>query len=230
MKPKITAPMTTVNWHNATELPELQCLRNRVSGFKSKSQLLCLLQVLFKETGEQDSFSGKRTDNSEGTGCFSDNSPGLERRCSILLTRRIHMADRKALGDFLHVLKIEERIEASFILRRKRKYGIIMLRGNNKFAAIVKTFINLSCRLMGRCFSQVSYVIAWEKCQSFISKEERPVKPCYKATCANLKSSKQKLWTAPSSRWAKAYHVGLVPARNICLVHQNLKQILLMWS
>jgi len=39
------------------------------------------------------------------------------------------MADCKVLGDFLHILKVEERIEASFILRRERKYGIITLRG-----------------------------------------------------------------------------------------------------
>lgn len=96
-------------------------------------------------------------------GCFPDNSPSLERWCSLLLTRRIHMADCKVLGDFLHILKVEERIEASFILRRKRKYGIIMLRGNSNFAGIIKSFINLSCRAMKSWFNQVSYVIAWEK-------------------------------------------------------------------
>lgn len=31
------------------------------------------------------------------------------------------MADCKVLGDFLHILKVEERIEASFILRREKK-------------------------------------------------------------------------------------------------------------
>lgn len=148
-------------------------------------------QVLFNETGEQD-FCPKE-DNSEGTGCFSGNSPGLERRRSILLTGRIHMADCKALGDFLHVLEVEERIEASFILRRKRKYGMITLRGNNQFAAAVKPFINLCCRLTGSCLSRVSYVTAREECQSFTSKEERAVTPSYKATCANWNSSKQKL-------------------------------------
>lgn len=96
------------------------------------------------------------------------------------------MADCKVLGNFLHILKVEERIEASFILRRKRKYGIIMLRENSKFSTTIKLFINLSCRLMKSWFNQVSYVIAWEKWQSFISEEERPVKPCYKATCTNL--------------------------------------------
>lgn len=115
-------------------------------------------------------------------GCFPDISPSLERRCSILLPRCIHMADCKVLGDLLHILKVEERIEASFIL--KRKYRIIMLSGNSEFAAI-KSFINLSCRLMISWFNQVSCVIAWVKWQSFISKEERPKKPCYKATCAN---------------------------------------------
>lgn len=117
----------------------------------------------------------KKEDN-----CFPGNSPSLERWCSILLSRCIHMADCKVLGDFLHILKVEERIEASFIFRRKRKYGIIMLRENSKYAAIIKSFINLSHRLVKSWSNQVRCVIVWEKWQSFISK------PFYKATCANL--------------------------------------------
>lgn len=69
-----------------------------------------------------------REGNYESMGCFPGNSPSLERWCSILLPRGIHMADCKVLGDFLHVLKVEERIEASFILGKKRKWQIIMLK------------------------------------------------------------------------------------------------------
>lgn len=126
LKHKTAAPKSTVNWHNKTELPELQYFRNGVSGFRFKSQLLCLLQVPFNEIADQAFF--QKEDNYESMGCFPDNSPSLERWCSILLARCIHVADCKVLGDFLHILKVEERIETSFILGRKRKYEIIMLK------------------------------------------------------------------------------------------------------
>lgn len=58
-----------------------------------------------------------------------------------------------------------------------------MLRGNGKFPAVIKSFISMSCRLMKSWFSWVSYIISWEK---WYSKEERPVKSCYKKTCASL--------------------------------------------
>lgn len=90
------------------------------------------------------------------------------------------MADCKVLGNLLHILKVEERIEASFIFIRKRKYGIIILRKNSNYEAIIKSFINLSHRLKKSWLNQVSCVIVWEKQQSSIPE------PFYKATCANL--------------------------------------------
>lgn len=58
------------------------------------------------------------------------------------------MANCKVLGDFLHILKVEERIEASFVLRMKRKHEIILLRLNGPFisksASIMKSFVNVT--------------------------------------------------------------------------------------
>lgn len=57
------------------------------------------------------------------------------------------MADCKVLGDFLHILEVEQRIETCFILGRERKYEIIMLK-EIRSLQLQKVFINLSCRLM----------------------------------------------------------------------------------
>lgn len=60
------------------------------------------------------------------------------------------MANCKVLSDFLHILKVEQRIEASFILKRKRKHGIFVLGGNlfnSKSASIIKAFISLMLSL-----------------------------------------------------------------------------------
>lgn len=102
--------------------PKIPALLETVPGFRFKSQLTVL------GASCRSRLFLLRRDNYESMGCFPDNSPSLERWCSILLTRCIHMADCKVLGDFLHILKVEEGIEASFILGRKRKYEIIMLK------------------------------------------------------------------------------------------------------
>ena len=41
--------------------------------------------------------------------------PGWEGGCRFLLARGIHVTDSKVLGDLLHILKVEERVEAGFI-------------------------------------------------------------------------------------------------------------------
>lgn len=103
-----------MKWHNT----ELQYLRNSVR-IEVQKPTAVFAASAFNSTADQDSLS--REDNSECVSCFPDDSPSLERRRSILLTWSIHMADCKVLGDFLHILKVEERVEASFILTRKRK-------------------------------------------------------------------------------------------------------------
>ena len=45
--------------------------------------------------------------------------PRWERGCTFLLAWGIHMTDSKVLGDFLHILKVKERIETGFICKSK---------------------------------------------------------------------------------------------------------------